>query len=172
MLCLASTELKVSDFNFTPEDPGYSLLVGDPIIPPQEELLTLSRVVHTSIDPCGVPVTEPRENKNEEEDGAEEDPDRVIVNARMATPADGLLSTEELVQMIRKLGVANLRSSYDRGLEIAKVSGGADVQTFGDRVTSIPSTRLGRHEPEWTSYTHFWKTVLGSSIPLTTPVCY
>jgi RNA exonuclease NGL2 len=128
--------------------------------------------VHTSIDPDGVPATESKEAKNEEDDGAEQDPDRIIVNARTATPADGLLPTEELVEMVRKLGVANLESSYDRGLRIAKASGESDVQTFGDRVTSIASTRLGRYEPEWTSYTHFWKTVLGSFASLTTLVCY
>jgi len=148
------------DFNLTPEDPGYSLLVGDPITSPQEELLALSRVVHSSIDPDGAPVAESKEAKNEEEDGAEQDPDRTIVNARTATPADGLLSTEELAGMVRKLGVANLESSYDKGLKLAQASEDSDVRTFGDRVTSIPSTRQGRYEPEWTSYTHFWKTVL------------
>ena len=79
----------------------------------------------------------------------------------MATPADGLLSTEELAEAVQRLGVANLQSSYDRGLRIAKMSGGSDVRTFSDRITSIALPRLGGHEPEWTSYTHFWKTVLG-----------
>lgn len=153
--------MNVIDFNFTPEDPGYSLLVGDSIAPPQEELLAISHVVHASIDPDSAPVAESREAKNEEDDSTEQDPDRIIVNARTATPVDGLLSAEELVGMVRKLGVANLESSYDKGLEIAKASGDSDVQAFGDRITSIPSTRKGRHEPEWTSYTHFWKTVLG-----------
>ena len=83
------------------------------------------------------------------------------MNARTATPADGLLSTEELVEAVRKLEVANPQSSYDRGLKIAKMSGDFDVRTFSDRVTSAVSPRLGGHEPEWTSYTHFWKTVLG-----------
>lgn len=172
MLHFTPAEVGIPDFNLTPEDPGYSLLVGDPIIPPQEELLAPSRVVHASIDPDAVQDTESKEAKNEEDDGAEQDPDRVIVNARTATPADGLLSTEELVEMVRKLGVANLGSSYDRGLRIAKASGEPDIQTFGDRVTSIASTRLGRHEPEWTSYTHFWKTVLGSFASSITLVCY
>lgn len=88
----------------------------------------------------------------------------------MATPADGLLSTEELVEAVRKLGVANLESSYDRGLKLAKMSGDSDVRTFGDRVASVASPRLGGHEPEWTSYTHFWKTVLGLFTLLMTPV--
>ena len=154
--------MKGLDFNLTPDDPGYSLLVGDPIIPPQEELLALSRVVHTSIDPDWVPPAEAKEAKKEGDDGAEQDPDRIIiVNARTATPADGLLSTEQLVEMIQTLGVANLESSYDKGLEIAKASGESDIQTYGDRVAPIAPKRLGRHEPEWTSYTHFWKTVLG-----------
>ena len=117
--------------------------------------------MHASIDPDSTPVAESKEAKNEEDDGAEQDPDRIIVDVRTATPADGLLSTEELVKMVQELGIANLESSYDKGLEIAKASGDSDIQTFGDRVTSIPSTRKGRHEPEWTSYTHFWKTVLG-----------
>lgn len=172
MLHFSPAKVEVIDFNLTPEDPGYSLLVGDPIIPSQEELLALSRVVHTSIDPDGIPAAESNEAKNEEDDGAEQDPDRFIMDARTATPADGLLSTEELVEMFGKLGVANPESSYDKGLEIAKASGNPDIQTFGDRVTSIASTRQGKHEPEWTSYTHFWKTVLGLFILLITLVCY
>lgn len=161
VLHVPPAEMKILDFNLTPEDPGYSLLVGDSITPSQEELIALSRVVHTSVDPDGVPVTRPKETKDEEDDGAEQDPDRIIVNARAATPSDGLLSTEELVEMVLKLGVGHLESSYDKGLEIAKVSGGSGIPTFADRVTSIPPTRKGRYEPEWTSYTHFWKSVLG-----------
>ena len=157
-------KIGISDFNLTPEDPGYSILVGNPITLSQEDLLALSRVVHASIDPNGVPVTELKETKNKEgDDDAEQDPDRVIVNARMATPSDGLLSTEELVEMVGQLGIARLESSYDKGLEIAKISGSSDIPTFGGRVTSIPPTRKGRYEPEWTSYTHFWKSVLGLS---------
>jgi RNA exonuclease NGL2 len=161
ILHVIPAQTKILDFNLTPEDPGYSLLVGDPITSSQEELLDLSRVVHASIDPDGVPVAELKKSKNEEDDGSEHDPDRIIVNARMAIPSDGLLSTKELVETVLQLGVAHLESSYDKGLEMAKVSGGSDIPTFGDRVTSIPSTRKGRHEPEWTSYTHFWKHVLG-----------
>lgn len=169
---LFPSEARVLDFNFTPEDPGYSLLVGDPIISPQEELLAASRVVHISIDPEGVSVTEPKEEtKDGEDEGTEEDPDRVIMNARIATPADGLLSTEELVEMVQKLGVTLPKSSYDKGLEIAKAAGDPEIQTFGDRVISILPTRQGRYEPEWTSYTHFWKTVLGSFTSLKTHFC-
>lgn len=160
-LHVAPAKMKTVDFNLTPEDPGYSLLVGDAITPSQEELLALSRVVHASIDPDGVPITELKKTKNEEDDGAEQDPDRIIVNARMATSSDGLLSTEEFVETVLQLGSARLRSSYDEGLEIAKTSGSSDFPTFGDRVTSVSPTRKGKYEPEWTSYTHFWKTVLG-----------
>lgn len=172
VLHVTSADDKLLDFNFTPEDPGYSLLVGDPITSSQEGLLSLSHVVHASIDPDGVPTTEPKEIKNEEDDGAEQDPDRIIVNARAATPSDGLLSTEELVETVLQLGVVRPESSYDKGLAVAKISGSFNIPTFGDRVTSIPSARKGRHEPEWTSYTYFWKTVLGELAFLKTLVCY
>lgn len=161
--------MKVLDFNLTPDGPGYSLLVGDPIVPPQEELLTLSRVVHASIDPDWVPPTESKEAKKEEDDGAEQDPDRIIINARTVTPADGLLSTEQFVEMIQRLGVANLESSYDKGLRVAKAFEDSDIRTYGDRVAPIAPRRLGRHEPEWTTYTHFWKGVLGLFTSLGNP---
>jgi len=48
-----------------------------------------------------------------------------------------------------------VRSAYDQVQRVRKVSA-----TFGARV-GLPSERLGYHEPEWTSYTHYWKTVLG-----------
>lgn len=117
--------------------------------------------MHSSIDPDSIPAAEPKEAKKEEDEGAEKDPDRIIVNARAATSADGLLSSEELVGMVQELGIPKLESSYDKGLKLLKASGDSDVRTFGDRVTSIPAARQGRHEPEWTSYTHFWKSVLG-----------
>lgn len=128
--------------------------------------------MHASIDPDGVSATEVKETKNEEDEGAEQDPDRIIVNARMATLSDGLLSTEEFVNTVRRLGVARLESTYDKGLEIAKISGSSDIPTFCDRVTSTLPTRKGRYEPEWTSYTHFWKTTIGQLTSVKTPVYY
>ena len=39
------------DFNFQPDDPAYSLLVGDPLLPTQKARIETSRVVHATIDP-------------------------------------------------------------------------------------------------------------------------
>lgn len=92
-----------------------------------------------------------------EDEGSEEtDPDRVITNARRATPSDGLLTNAELVHLY----ASPVRSVYDEGL-LKHRETSSDVVTYGDRVT-IPPFRQGANEPEWTAYTHFWKTVLGT----------
>jgi RNA exonuclease NGL2 len=144
-----------SDFNFAPNDPAYSLLVGDPVLPSQEELLASSRVVHVTIDPN---QTEDAATKTttDEDEGAQQDPDRVITRARLATFEDGLLSTVELSDLAASYGP--LKSCYDEGQKTYKAS--HLIPTYGDRVP-IEGDRRGRFEPEWTSYTHYWKTVLG-----------
>jgi RNA exonuclease NGL2 len=147
----------LSDFNFAPDDPAYSLLVGDPILPDQEENLSSSRVIHVSIDPS-VPVTSKTSGEEEANGTATADPDKTITNARLALPADGLLSTPELVTLFAR--DAPLRSAYDDALRKYRTLSNKDVNTFGDRV-ALQSTRRGAFEPEWTSYTHYWKTVLG-----------
>lgn len=140
------------DFNFAPDDTAYSLLVGDPLLPAQIELIINSHVVHATIDPTVLSVKE-----TSEEDEAS-DPDKVITNARSATPADGLLSPSELIALFALH--KPVLSAYDRGLRnIRRSSATSTVATFGDRITLDPK-RLGAHEPEWTSYTHYWKTVL------------
>ncbi|KAF5377429.1 hypothetical protein D9615_005324 [Tricholomella constricta] len=154
------TELKVNhwpciisgDFNFAPDDAAYSLLVGDTLLPEQEQRLLSSYVVHFSVDP-----TVPRAVTAALEEGGEEavDPDRVITSARAATPADGLLSPTELIEFFSR--IPRLRSTYDFGL--SKVKDLAGLQTFGSRVALGPSRR-GSYEPAYTSYTHYWKTVL------------
>ncbi|KAJ7110130.1 Endonuclease/exonuclease/phosphatase [Mycena epipterygia] len=151
------------DFNFSPDDPGYSLLVGDQLNSEQRDRLAISRVVHLSIDPTVPPTVTgaPAEDENEAVD-----PDRVITNARPAVPADGLLSDSELASLFSSANV--VRSAYDEGLRQHKESS-PEFQTFGNRV-SLPSKK-GVHEPEYTrdhcsntflhlSYTHYWKTVL------------
>ncbi|KAF9460805.1 Endonuclease/exonuclease/phosphatase [Collybia nuda] len=138
------------DFNFAPDDPVYSLIVGDHLLPEQEERLTTSQVVHISVDPTGIPTIGTDE---ENEEGL--DPDKFIINARPATCTDGLLSLTELVDVFSRL--PQIKSVYDEGL------GGIEAinrpRTFGHRVP-ISLTRRGRNEPEYTSYTHYWKTVL------------
>ncbi|TFY79044.1 hypothetical protein EWM64_g4971 [Hericium alpestre] len=146
------------DFNFTPIDPGYSLLVGDQLLPAQEDRLARSRVVHASVDPS-VPVTGPKAEEEDEasENDAEMDSDHVLTNARNAEAADGLLSTSELLDLYAT--PSRPRSAYDLGQRIMAKKDAASIRRCGERY-KMPDARLGAFEPEWTSYTHFWKTVL------------
>jgi RNA exonuclease NGL2 len=117
----------------------------------------MSRVIHITIDPTVPPTT--KKADDEEGDGSEADPDRVINNSRVATSSDGLLSDFELTSLF--INGAKFRSAYDEGQRAQRDNGApGDLDTFGDRI-SPPSTRLGAHEPMWTSYTHYWKTTLG-----------
>ncbi|KAJ6519910.1 Endonuclease/exonuclease/phosphatase [Mycena sanguinolenta] len=145
--------LIAGDFNFSPDDPGYSLLVGDQLSAEQCDRLESSRVVHVSIDPTVPPTVTGA--PAEDEDSAV-DPDRVITNARRAAPGDGLLSDSELASLFSTANV--VRSAYDEGLRQHKRTSSIGP-TFGDRM-SLPHTVKGYHEPENTSYTHYWKTVL------------
>ena len=141
-----------TDFNFAPSDPAYSLLVGEPLLPAQQERLRRSRVVHLSIDPEFDPET--AKPHQEDEEGDETDPDKIITNARTAQASDGLLSDSELTELF----TTPLRSVYDEGIKIQRELS-KDIISYGDRVPLMG--RKGTNEPEWTSYTHYWKTVLG-----------
>jgi len=153
------------DFNFTPDDPAYSLLVGDSLTEAQSQRLHISRVIHMTIDPTIVPTA--KKADDEEGDGSEADPDRVINNSRVATSSDGLLSDLELTSLF--INGAKLRSAYDEGQRTQRDNGTpGDLCTFGDRV-SLPPTRLGAHEPMWTSYTNYWKTTLDYIFFVDTP---
>jgi RNA exonuclease NGL2 len=131
------------------------------VTPTQEELLERSRVVHVSVDPS-VPLSSPAATNDEDGDdesgGAQAvDPDRVITNARKASPADGLLSSSELAQLYAVS--PRPRSLYDEGQRLLeKVSG--PVLRCGERM-GMPPHQRGAYEPEWTSYTHYWQSVLG-----------
>lgn len=106
------------------------------------------------MDPS-VPLTGSAETTNEDES----DPDKVITNAREALPADGLLSSPELVELFDV--PTRPRSMYDEGqrLLVEKETSGP-ILRCGERL-GLPVHRRGAYEPEWTSYTHYWKTVLG-----------
>ena len=146
------------DFNFSPEEPGYAFLVGDMLTPAQEELLERSRVVHVSVDPT-VPLTNPAEANDDEDGGTQADPDRVITNAREASPADGLLNSSELLDLFAV--TLRPRSLYDEGQRLLEnISGPSPVPRCGQRV-GLPPHKRGAYEPEWTSYTHYWQSVLG-----------
>lgn len=91
----------------------------------------------------------------DEGDEEDTDPDRIITNARRATLADGHLSIPELTALAAQGPL--LKSAYDVAQRrvASPVSCGARYTLAG---------RRGSHEPMWTSYTHYWKTVLGSSL--------
>ena len=147
------------DFNFSPEEPGYTLLVGDMLTPAQEELLERSRVVHVSVDPT-VPLTNPAAANDDEDGGAQADPDRVITNAREASPADGLLNSSELLDLFA-VTTPRPRSLYDEGQRLLEtISSPSPVARCGERM-GLPPHKRGAYEPEWTSYTHYWQSVLG-----------
>ncbi|TFK30529.1 Endonuclease/exonuclease/phosphatase, partial [Coprinopsis marcescibilis] len=141
------------DFNFPPDDPGYALLTGSPLLREQiQQRLHPSYVVHATVDPS---VTKQSTDTEEGGDGEDADPDKVITNARHAQPNDGLLSTEELVSLFAQSPQAN--SSYHVGLK--QYSSSNSIESFGSRSqTSVD--RPGYFEPIYTSYTHYWKSVL------------
>lgn len=150
------------DFNFTPDDAAYSLLFGDPLLPIQEQAILDSRVVHATIDPTvlnNVPTVTSKGDANDDHD-SEADPDRVITNARPATSEDGLLTVPDIIGWFSKL--PRLRSAYSEGLRRAKETG-IELETYGTRELLLPD-RKGCDEPEYTSYTFYWKSVLGESL--------
>jgi RNA exonuclease NGL2 len=126
-------------------------------LPAQEEQLIASRAVHFSIDPSITTADKKAVTSDEDDKEAATDPDKPITQVRFALPTDGLLSNSELASLFSS-GIP-LRSAYDEvQREYKEVN--ANSRTFGDRVALLPQ-RLGAYEPEWTSYTHYWKTVLG-----------
>ncbi|KAF8807491.1 Endonuclease/exonuclease/phosphatase [Phlegmacium glaucopus] len=143
------------DFNFTPSDPAYTLAVGDTLLPEQEAMISSSLVIHSSVDPS-VGVNAPASNAASDKDSEDEDPDRVITNARQAESRDGLLTIPQFIAWFSSL--PNLRSAYNDGLqEVSKLTN--TLPTYGHRVT-LPLGRRGLHEPAYTSYTHYWQSVL------------
>jgi hypothetical protein len=82
----------------------------------------------------------------------------VITNARQASPADGLLSSSELVDLFA-VDILRPRSLYDDGQRLLETISGP-VRRCGERL-GLPPHKRGAYEPEWTSYTHYWQSVLG-----------
>ncbi|KAI0639798.1 Endonuclease/exonuclease/phosphatase [Trametes polyzona] len=154
------------DFNFGPDDPAYALLMGDALLPEQQKRLDSSYVVHATIGPTVASGgAAPAEEEEEGAEAGENDPDRIIVNARPAQPSDGLLSSAELEELFRQGG--RVTSAYDAGQRL--VPGISDsALTFGSRA-SVPSGRRGAFEPIYTSYTHYWQAVLDYIFVLDAP---
>ena len=113
-----------------------------------------------------------------EEGGGESDPDRVITNARAAEDRDGLLNSSELEALFSASPRAF--SAYDLGL--SRYRSGAspsqlsstspeiahspqDIPIYGPLNGMKDPSQPGFHEPAYTSYTHYWKSVLGASFP-------
>ena len=116
-------------------------------------------MVHVTIDPT-VPIGNPKLVAKEEEDGEvdpEQDPDRVIKNARAATPEDGLLSADDLEQRFgQSEAIQPLLSAYGQWQSFD------EKKIFGSR-SEISPKRQGCFEPIYTSFTHYWKVTLGTS---------
>ena len=97
-------------------------------------------------------------------DSEDIDPDRVITNARQAELRDRLLTIPQFIAWFSSL--PNLRSAYNDGLqEVSKLSD--TLPTYGRRV-NLPLGKCGSHEPAYTSYTHYWQSVLGTNNILST----
>lgn len=144
----------ILDFNFTPSDPAYIFAVGDTLLPEQEAIILSSLVIHTSVDPS-VGANTP--NAAIDEDSEAVDPDRVITNARQAESQDGLLTIPQFHAWFSSL--PSLRSAYNAGLQQVFKNANTSL-TYGHRVT-LPLGRRGWYEPAYTSYTHYWQSVLG-----------
>ena len=103
----------MSDFNISPEDPAYAILVGDPLTEEQQSVLNASLVIHTTVDPSIKVTYEKRpidvDSDEEEESEAQaqaagqaqteaqkQAASGIWPNTRRAEPRDGLLSEQEL----------------------------------------------------------------------------
>jgi RNA exonuclease NGL2 len=90
-----------------------------------------------------------------EEEGA--DPDRVIVKARPCTPEDGLLTTPEILNSYSSLPrLQSMCSAANRALNV-------DASMIVGSRSEIQEARSAYYELIWTSYTHYWKSTLGTS---------
>lgn len=122
-------------------------------------MIHTSRVVHATRDPSILTTTSNTVEHSKDDEPEDVDPDRNIVNARPAIKEDGLLDIPEIVEWFSTL--PRLCSAYNEGLEQARRLG-TIIPTYGTRV-ELPSGRQGGTEPEYTSYTHYWKAVLGEN---------
>lgn len=155
----------LTDFNFAPDDAAYVLLMGGTLSETHEADLSRSRVVHRSIDPSIEDPPHPQVLKQDEEGEAaarqeEEDEDRTIKHARVANRADGLLDDEELRALCSQ--DRSVSSAYHDGQKTHRGTGVPGKPSFGE-LKGFPLTQQGFFEPGYTSYTHYWKTVLGRS---------
>ena len=120
-------------------------------------MISSSLVIHSSVD-ASVRANTLASNALDN-DSEDIDPDRDITNARQAETHDGLLTISQVIDWFSSL--PNLRSAYNDGLqEVSKLSD--TLPTYGHRAT-LHLGRRGSHEPAYTSYTHYWQSVLGTN---------
>ena len=106
------------DFNVSPEDPAYAILLGSPLTEKQVSVLNASLVIHATVDPSIQGVYEKRPidiDSDEEEEGEgqaqttgqaqteaqQQAASGLLPNTRRAELRDGLLSEQELRAMVR-----------------------------------------------------------------------
>jgi len=105
-----------SDFNISPDDPAYAILLGSPLTEEQRSVLNTSLVIHATVDPSIQRAHEKRPidvDSDEEEEGEgqttgqtqteaqEQSASALPPNTRRAELRDGLLSEQELRAMAR-----------------------------------------------------------------------
>jgi hypothetical protein len=107
-----------SDFNISPEDPAYAILLGSPLTEKQRSVLNASLLIHATVDPSIQGAYERRPidvDSDEEEEGErqgqttgqarteaqEQAASGILPNTRRAELRDGLLSEQELRAMAR-----------------------------------------------------------------------
>lgn len=120
-----------------------------------------SQVVHESVDPtkASAQAVEQEAEEDQEEEEEEEDADRVFQNCRSPTPADGLLSIDELRSLFQTLSPSGGTSIYDS----TSVPG---AETFGGRSSDIlprdskDERWPGDSEPVYTNVTPLWRCTL------------
>ncbi|PPQ70777.1 hypothetical protein CVT24_001064 [Panaeolus cyanescens] len=142
------------DFNFTPNDPAYALLFHKPLLPQHEETIAPSYVVHSSVDPSVSTSLLPGKISCDDESEAV-DPDRVITNARPARAEDGQLSVCQIVDLYSTF--PKPRSAYHDAITLLRNQGDS-IPSFGSQLSALEHS--APNEPEYTSYTHYWKSVL------------
>ena len=126
-----------SDFNISPDDPAYAILLGSPLTEKQLSVLNASLVVHATVDPSIQRAYEKRPidvDSDEEEEGGgqaqttgqaqteaqEQGASDLPPNTRRAELRDGLLSEQELRAIARSaclgvsMGVHDLTGVSDR----------------------------------------------------------
>lgn len=174
------------DFNDQPHSATYKLMTGEPMSLHNWEEIRISSVVHKSVDDMkeqegaatgkeegqeeedGEGDREAEEGEEEEEDGED---DQMLKNCRLASPQDGLLSFEELIQLhdlsqARPSGSPTGATSHENGLLLVGRKAKASlISAYGSKYGFLEEDQEGNYfgsanrgrerfdDPNWTSKT-------------------